>query len=281
MREQKYREDKDRHPFAWNPDYGWQVLRRCPRYHDAVKDFLASAKDRKDKQALSAYKFYSRDVKGKGRETGSRFGKRFNRKTILQFQMPNQRFPQIRRAAYGPALKVDTSTKHYLNFFSWYGDIIAFPINPTVELPAVDVLSSLWNLYSFKLSSFELPIDHSESLKEVNLTLNMNYKPEVIAEDVKQFILSILTDDYSIQSNPRWRPNEFEHYIKVFDERYSDPKKKIGYLKIAEKVAPQDVVQNGERAMIDWARGKLKYMESHLIPIFDKPKPKRKTFRGY
>lgn len=59
--ERKRRAEKDRHELAWNPDYGWQILRRCPNYRIAVAQFLKEAERAGDEMSLAAFKVVSLD----------------------------------------------------------------------------------------------------------------------------------------------------------------------------------------------------------------------------
>jgi hypothetical protein len=186
--ERKRRAYKDRHEFAWNPDFGWQILRRCSNYQKAVEIFIKAAKRAGDKDSLDAFKVVSLDEAKRRPFTSfayqrARRGTK-DRMTLLRDQDVASNFPLIptfkgRRFDSEPRryYKIDTSTKHYQRFYEWYGDLLLFPINPESAKPRIEGLSSLWALYSIRVrdmnSDLNMPIS-TENGNIINLSLTIN-----------------------------------------------------------------------------------------------------------
>lgn len=297
--ERKRRDDKDRHEFAWNPDYGWQILRRCPNYRIAVAQFLKEAERAGDTFGLKAYKASSLDEapyddKQKyraryvpswaRRRRGSKSRKEVLRDQDEAFHFPMVPNPNWRRYEIDDAVprhfEVDVTTKHYRKFFEWYGDLILFPINPDCVRPRVSALSALWALYSVKvrrenndLADFNLENDR---LINISLTINTSFSKSMIEDDLRWFLKSKLDGQAPIKEKPRWSVEQFSGYLGVLDAVYPAGKKtKISHRTVGENYAPKYVKLkvNSDRAVIDWAKDTRKYVETKLLPLFNKPKP--------
>lgn len=307
MSERKRRDEKDRHELAWNPDLGWQVLRRCPNYQRAVETFLIEAERASDQVSLDAYKIVSLDeakVPNKWQWPprrqpfirawrGSKKRKELLRDQDLIFKFPQ--VPTFRPKGYGDEvkkpryLKVDTNTKHYEKFYKWYGDLLLFPINPNSTQPRIEGLSSLWALYSVKIydseSASELPLNiKHDKILTFSMTINTSFSKTMIEDDLRWFLRSKLDGYGTIKEKPRWTEEQFEGYLRVMDAVYFNGKRiKITHRLLGEKCAPNSVLNkvNCERAVIDWAKDTLRYVEKKLMPIFDRVEPKKRPKNRY
>lgn len=302
VKERKWRDDKDRHKLAWNPDYGWQVLRRCPNYIKAVNQFLKVATASGDVTSLGAFEAVSLDEakfdtpKKKFRPLPiwlHRQDRSKSRLTRLQDQEEALHFPHIANPRFSkynarPGIRkfeIDTTTNHYRQFFEWFGDILLFPIDPKCVRPRVQALSGLWALYSVKISdSSNLSDYNNDKLFNLSVTINMSFSKTMIEDDLRRIVRSKLTGKPSITEKPRWSKESFNRYLQVMDAIYRDGVKiKISHRQVGEQCAPRGWAdkRDPERSKIDWARDARRYVEQKLMPIFDKTPPKRSNKRRY
>jgi len=303
--ERKRRDDKDRHEFAWNPDYGWEILRRCPNYRTAVAQFLKAAERADDKTSLNAYKAVSldearHDLKQRfpfrripfwmRPRRGSKSRKEILRDQDEAFDFPMVPNPHCRiygRDVVGPRyFEVDVTTKHYRKFFEWYGDLILFPINPDCVQPRPSALSALWGLYSVKIVGVANQSAALTNDNQINFsfTINTSFSKSMIEDDLRMFVRRHLGGSHTIKEKPRWSAQQFAGYLNVIDAVYPNGQKvKISHRAVGERFAPMDRlnVDDRKRAIINWAKDTRRYVESRLMPIFDRKPPRQAKKKGY
>jgi hypothetical protein len=157
-------------------------------------------------------------------------------------------------------------------------DLLLFPIDPSSILPRIEGLSSLWSLYTVKIHEGNLPVDadlnlENDRLIRLTLTINTSFSKSVIDDDLRRFVRSRITKEPTIREKPRWSDEQFESYLKVIDTVYPNGKRiKVTHRRVGERCAPKAVLNkvNSDRAVIDWAKDTLKYVEKKLMPLFNK-----------
>lgn len=138
---------KSRHPYAWNPGYGWQLLRRNKSYQDAVDRFVKQAEKKRDKKSLEIFKYLSKlqhsirsGIPGrKSRLKKNQVARRREKPRIVNRTklLSNLSASKISLSDLGTKaysnqkynLKMSTNTEHFESFYSQFGDVIRYPIN--------------------------------------------------------------------------------------------------------------------------------------------------------
>lgn len=274
-----------RHPYAWNPNFGWQLLRRSKSYHKAVAQFLMSAKKAKDTKSSRAFTNYCID----SYPSSLKELQYWEDAESDQFAFRSF-FPKLKDRDLGNYLpQFPLDTPYFCKFICQFGDIIRFPLNPDYRAPEGYFLNAIWNLrpslmigeqYEFVASSakrIEFTPNHASDRSHIlKLMINTNFSEAAIMDTLHEYIQRYLNqhrkDKEGLESfAPRW--SDFQSYLDVWDlrESSSNRDKKFGAQKIGDKLCnSQDPDTRKE-----WAKTRLKYMEK-IMPFFERKTPKLK-----
>lgn len=142
------------HPYAWNPEFLWQLLRRSKSYKRAVMTYGKDLVAEEDSEA--SLSFFN-EVLGLGFLNLSFPEDSAERKKSLQFKVSVEDDDDRRIVSGASVYKHKFSTESssaclnpsspaLQNFLKSYGDVLRYPIPPEIDKPNVDLLNLFWNL---------------------------------------------------------------------------------------------------------------------------------------
>jgi hypothetical protein len=269
---------RGRHGYAWNPEYGWQILRRTPGYIAAVETFLSEAKAAKDVVSLSIFNqiMTSRRAIAFGRRKGAKNSAGFGDLSVYDRVLIAKA-----RASFAALFEKTTSgrsarekvtalqTKHFQRFHKKYGDIIAFPLHYGQSRPSPMTLAALWNL--FPVISV-LPTDKNIGNRTITLEikLNANFSDAAILQETDRIVKYALmgerhdlTPNRFLMGAKRWE--HFNQQINAYDLSMEDG---LGYQRIGDAILGDSEQSGATRKK--WAENSIKLVKSKLIPFFDR-----------
>lgn len=284
-----------RFALAWNPELGWQLLRRSENYQRAVAEFLAAAKKAGDSEVLDAYRYLSVDrrrIANKGMKGLS--GEEKLEKRLLWLQQGNRSIdirdlPRRKLGAPSSTIKIDFSTDHYIQFNAWFGDVIRFPVDPAVERLAVERLAGVWAFRPLSRSPI-IPFgyesdglaqeddgnifrsDSSPKLSYHILAVNSNFPLRAVLKESETYFREFFRGESAgSKLRPRWDEVKLLlKVIKLMDDR--DARGRYRYQRIGDRCNPPTA--HSARARLEWARERVRYISKFLLPMFERKKPK-------
>lgn len=269
---------RGRHGYAWNPEYGWQILRRTPGYIAAVNTFLSEAKAAKDVVSLSIFNqiMASRRVLAFGRRKGTK-----NPTGFGDFNVYDRVLTAKARADFASLIEKTASarskqekatalqTKHFQKFHKKYGDIIAFPLHYDQSRPFPNTLAALWNLFPV-ISVLPIEKNIANRTITIEIKLNANFSDAAILQETDRVVKSALmgerhdlTPNRFLMGAKRWE--HFNQQISAYDLNVEDG---LGYQRIGDAILGDTEQSSATRKK--WAENSIKLVKSKLIPFFDR-----------
>ncbi len=266
--------------YPWNPDYGWQLLRRNQCYRKAVARFYLQARAVGDDWAvrlvdsLRSYDDAAEPEELKSLKSESITGT--ERKDLLQETLSKRVWSSSENNIF-KSIDLQPSAVYYWEFFDQFGDVILFPIPAEQVIPPIFFLDFVWNFRpAAKIESEQYKsllevrrkAKNSSRLKRVGflppISINANFPISTIMKQIKQYVskssLREIKSTDQITKKIRWP--DLEKNLRAWDLHESGK----SWNEIGLGIAGQTKKRSN---IIDSARNKVD-SANRLISIFDR-----------
>jgi hypothetical protein len=216
--------------FPNSPIYFWQLLRRNKWYQAAVEEFLSVSKECGDKPSIELFE----GIKGNGRLANllagdgrlSCLNDTSSMNAVSTQTLAEELYfgVQLRDYIFGEA-DVDFRQGHLQNFLDRFGDIVKFPIDPSIEKPSLAALAALWAYRPIVIEylspeGFRSPQNLGPS--KMGLNINRDFPDKQILAEFRS-ILDVIRNSEKRgrfeRQKVKW--HEFTDYLEVWDLRQS------------------------------------------------------------
>lgn len=178
--------------YFWDPEFCWEILRRCPSYQNAFLRFQKEAKETKDYASLQlASSFYTMKDALRSDTIEWDFEPASKRKQEAIKSISSDEFvrwieqKKLQRTKSGQSAYLFDrifQTPYIHRFQKKFGDVLAFPIPPDIQFPQKAMMLSVW-----RMTPIRRPLA-GVAEEKLEVSLNFSFSDAAIARSLAALV---------------------------------------------------------------------------------------------